>query len=161
MGARSFLARLDATKAILAVTHGRPTFNNIVELEKRELLTALERVTARGQDAADIIGGIKSAKFPDDVEEALISRVCELLTAAPSPAIQAQSNQDGSVRGGYRGAGLVYQDFTSIVEFIPEKVWTFCSQTKSGLGILKTAVALGLRRGTEPTYKMLSLCHLC
>ena len=73
-----------------------------------------------------------------------------LLSAAPPPApapAPAQSHQ-GVGRGGFHNTGIVYQDFTSIVDYIPEQVWAYCRECKNGLAILKTAVALGLRRGT-------------
>ena len=122
-------------------------------------METLEHVSVRGKGAADIIGGVKSAKLPAEVEEALIARVAELLSAAPPPA-PAQSHEAVG-RGGFHNTGIVYQDFTSIVDYIPEQVWAYCRECKNRRAILKTAIALGLRRGTEPTYKVLSLCILC
>ena len=61
--ARSFLARLEATQTILAATQGRPTFDNILESEKKELLEALEHVSVRGKGAAD-----GKAELPSDYQ---------------------------------------------------------------------------------------------
>ena len=156
----SFRARLDATQAILAATKGRPNYDMIRENERNELLQALDLVSVRGKEAADIIQAVKSAGLPEADEEVLISRVAERLTAAPTAPAQ------GLVQGFPRGGGpnntnIMYQDFTSIVHYIPEKVWAYSKECKNGIAILKTAIALGLRRGTEPTYKILSLLVHC
>ena len=53
--AKSFIARLDATVAILDVVSGRAEFDQVVENETGELLSMLDFVSVRGQDAATII----------------------------------------------------------------------------------------------------------
>ena len=169
--ARAFLARLEATTAIIAAVQARPEFDTIVEAEQTELLQALGDANVRGKEAADIICAVKAAHLPAAVEEALIARVAQLLSAAhtASPAGSSSGNPSShgsgsgkrSSRGGANNTGTVFQDYTSIVNFIPAKIWTYTNTARNGVSILKVAVALGLRRGTESTYKVLSLCILC
>ena len=78
--AKSFIARVDATRAILATTAGRPGHEGVVDNERAELLLILGGITVRGQDAAAVIAAIKGAALPGDLEEALISRRCERLS---------------------------------------------------------------------------------
>ena len=155
MDAASFKARLDATKAILSVAGARPNYDAILANEQKELLTSLEALNVRGTVAAEVIQAIKVAGLPFDVEEALISRVVELLSAP------AGLQPKECARGGPHNHGVIYQDFTKIPEYIPKSVWECSRHTQSGLGILKAAVALGLRRGTEGTFKILGLSILC
>ena len=104
---------------------------------------------------------MKSAKLPPNTEETVIARIVQLLsTPRPFPPASHASGQP-SIRGGPHNIGISYQDFTSIINYIPQKVWRFCHDSRNGLPILKVAVALGLRRGSENTYKVLGLCVLC
>ena len=119
---RSFRARLEATQALLAATQGRPNYDTIRENERSELLKALDLVNVRGKDAADIIQAVKAAGLPAADEEALIAHVAERLTAAPSAPAPGQAQQS---RGGPNNVNVTYQDFTSIVDYIPEKVWAY------------------------------------
>ena len=155
---RAFLARLDASRAILGAVLGRPNYDAIVKSETEQLVCALVGIEVRGSQAAKIIQAVKSSDLPPSLEETVIGRVAELLASPPACAPAAPAAPAG--RGGAFNVHVVYQDFTSIVDFIPQKVWKYCADTKCGIAILKLAVGLGLRRGTEHTYKTLCLSSL-
>ena len=57
--AKTFLARLDATKAILDVVAGRNEYDKVVENETSALLSILEHIVVSERDAASIIHGVK------------------------------------------------------------------------------------------------------
>ena len=140
---------------------GRPEFDKVVENETRELLLVIDNVPVSGHNAATIIKAVKSAKLPPNTEETVIARIVQLLsTPRPFPPASHASGQP-SMRGGPHNVGISYQDFTSIINYIPQKVWRFCHDSRNGLPILKVAVALGLRRGSEKTFKVSGLCVLC
>ena len=82
--AKSFIARVGATRAILATTAGRPGHEGVVDNERAELLLLLGGITVRGQDAAAVIAAIKGAALPGDLEEVLISRLCKRLSEQPT-----------------------------------------------------------------------------
>ena len=147
MDATSFKARLDASTAILAATRGRPNADAILANERKELLATLDGMEVSGMSVAQAIQDIKASGLPGEDEEVLISRIAELLSAPR----EARITSGGSSRGGCHNQGLVFQDFSTIPNFIPMVVWESCRHTQSGIPILKTAVALGLRRPTEPT----------
>ena len=140
--AQAFLARLDATTSIVTVVAGGPEFDKVVENETRELLLAIDNVPVSGHNAATIIKAVKSAKLPPNTEETVIARIVQLLsTPRPFPPASHASGQP-SIRGGPHNIGISYQDFTSIINYIPQKVWRFCHDSRNGLPILKVAVAL-------------------
>ena len=162
--AKSFSARLEATKAILAVTAGKDGHAAILVNEMAELKEMLQRIPLRGKEAADVIHAIKAAKFHEENEEALIAVVAKVLSEAPKALPRGLSKTGplrGDSRGGPRNQGIEFQDFEAIVHYIPQQVWLHTQKSQSGIGILKTALALGLRRGTEKTYRALSLAILC
>ena len=151
-----FAARVEATKAILAGTRGLRGHEQVLQSETKELLLLLDKIHPKGKDAAAVIHSLKSSGLPSDMEETLIERVAPLLTqtrasteAPPAP-----------IRGGAHNTGSA-QDFTAIVDYVPKMVWESSHCSQNGIGILKTAVALGLRRASEPTYKVLNLAMLC
>ena len=128
--AKSFIARVDATRAILATTAGRPGHEGVVDNERAELLLLLGGITVRGQDAAAVIAAIKGAALPGDLEEALISRLCERLSEqAPGLEPTAQMPSSAS-RGGANNQGFVFQDFTAIVNYIPEEIWSYARESE-------------------------------
>ena len=157
MDATSFKARLDASKAILAATRGRPNADAILANERKELLATLDGMEVSGMSAAQAIQDIKASGLPGEDEEILISRIAELLCAPR----EARITSGGSSRGGCHNQGLVFQDFSTIPNFIPMVVWESCRHTQSGVPILKTAVALGLRRPTEPTKRVIAMTIIC
>ena len=162
--AKSFSACLEATKAILAATAGKDGHAAILVNEMAELTEMLQRIPLRGKEAADVIHAIKAAKFHEENEEALIAVVAKVLSEAPKALPRGLSKTGplrGDSRGGPRNQGIEFQDFEAIVHYIPQQVWLHTQKSQSGVGILKTAVALGLRRGTEKTYRALSLAILC
>ena len=158
--AKSFIARVDATRAILAATAGRPGHEGVVDNERAELLLLLGGITVRGQDAAAVIAAIKGAALPGNLEEVLITRLCEMLSAQPTCSQPQAKMPPWASRGGSNNQGCVYQDFTAIVNYIPEGVWSYARENQNASYILQTAVALGLRRGNEATYKTLWLCMI-
>ena len=159
----SFAARVEATKAILAGTLGRRGHEQVVQSETKELLLLLDSIHPKGKDAATVIHSIKASGLPVVMEETLIERVASLLTQtrAATPATSgSETLVPASSRGGAHHLGGA-QDFTAIVDYVPHKVWESCHCSQNGIGILKTAVALGLRRASEPTYRVLNLAMLC
>ena len=98
--------------------------------------------------------------MPGDLEEALISRLCERLSAQPTCSQPQAKMPSRASRGGANNQGFVFQDFTAIVNYIPEGVWSYARENQNASYILQTAVALGLRRGNEATYKTLWLCMI-
>ena len=134
--AQSFIARLDATVAILDVVTGRAEFDQVVENETGELLSMLDLVSVRGQDAATFIKAVKAAKLPPATEETVISRVVQLLSTPHKIPPASSGSGPLAGRGGAHNVGVVYQVFTSIVEYIPEKVWRHCAATRCGISII-------------------------
>ena len=127
--AQAFLARLDATTSIVTVLAGRPEFDKVVENEKRELLLIIDNVPVSGHNAATIIKAVKSAKLPQNTEETVIARIVQLLsTPRPFPPAIHASGQPSN-RGGSHNVGISHQDFTSIINYMTNRLQPPPAQT--------------------------------
>jgi len=151
----TFLVRLDATQAICAALRARPgALTQVLTTEHRALLALAGRVHFDGASMAEVVQKVQIIRFAEEDEVALLAKIAERLATptAPTPAR----------RGGAAPAGdsSDSQDFTSIVEFFPQKVWSYVSDSANGDVMVKFAVALGLRRASEHTKKALALAVL-
>jgi len=173
--------RLDASKTILSATRGLPTFDRVQAAEVQALQAFFLSGASWGPvELADAIGAITNVGLHQDHQTALITTIADLLagaipaapmagTVGPRPsAARLATASAGPGAGPAPGTGNVaaeieplrmpsgrtkQQNFQGFWNFIPQDVWVSLRDGGSTDKMLELAFSLGLRFGTEYTWR--------
>ena len=136
-----------ATKNILQALSGRPGFVKVSESECAKVRAVLQVANVTTADLAKIAAAVQSAGFQSDHQSELLDMIAEKAVSPSSgPAKQI-------------GVRVPVQDYSSMVNFVPESCWERLSEGDYS-PFMEHLLRMGLRNPSEPTSQTIGLIIL-